>query len=464
MSAGIISLRELCGFIPGARLYGPGDTRVSAVSTDARSVGAGELFVGLRGAKFDGTDFAGQAEQRGAAAAMVSRHLPELGIPQVVVPDVARAFCESAAAWRRTFSMPVISVSGSNGKTTTTQMIASILRAAFGEGGYLATRGNFNNSVGVPITLWRLRQGQRAAVVESGMNHPGEMKELAGMIRPTIALVNNAQREHQEFLAGVEATARENACSIEALPEDGIAVFPADDACTAVCRQACGARKSMTFSIHPGIAADVTAEVFSLPSTTELRLHTPDGDAMARIAIGGLHNGHNAAAAAASALAAGIPLAAVVEGLQDFQPVARRGVRHILSGGSLLIDDTYNANPDSMRAGIEVLAACRSPRVLIAGDMGEVGKQGPQYHAEIGEYARQKGIDCFLACGPLMKEACAAYGNGARHFDDTAKLAASAVELLSSVSGATILVKASNYMHFDGVVNDIVSACGAKPV
>lgn len=464
MSDGIIQLSALCAMLPGAQLFGAGGTAVSAVSTDARTVGSGELFIGLKGARFDGTDFAAQAAQRGAAAVMVSRHLPDVPVPQIVVDDVARAFCESAAAWRQQFRIPVISVSGSNGKTTTTQMIASILRAAYGENGYLATRGNFNNSVGVPITLWRLRAEHRAAVVESGMNHPGEMKALSAMIRPTVALVNNAQREHQEFLCGVEATARENACSIEALPQDGTAVFPADDACTAACRAACGARRALTFSTHPGISADVTAEVFSLPSTTEVRMHTPWGDAMVRIALGGRHNGHNAVAAATCALAAGVPLDAVVSGLQEFCAVARRGVRHSLQGGSLLIDDTYNANPDSMRAGIEVLAGSKAPRVLIAGDMGEVGSRGPEFHAEIGAYARQKGVEHFLACGPMMRNACDAYGDGARHFEDASQLSQAAVSLLGAVSGATVLVKASNYMHFDAVVNDIVSACGGKQV
>lgn len=462
MTEAIMTAAEFAALVPGAELFGDGTAPVAGVSTDARKIEPGELFAGLRGEKFDGTDFAGQAAEKGASAVLVSRRLPDAAVPQIVVPDVARAFCESAEAWRARFSIPVISVSGSNGKTTTTQMIASILRAAYGEDGFLATRGNFNNSVGVPITLWRLRKEHRAAVVESGMSHPGEMAELAAMIRPTVALVNNAQREHQEFLSGVEATAVENSYSIRALPEDGVAVWPADDACAHVWKEAAGARRSITFATDPAVEADVKAEVEEENGLVRVKLHTPAGDAAVRLAIGGLHNGHNAAAACSCALAAGIPLEAAVRGLEAFRPVARRGVRHVLANGVLLIDDTYNANPDSMEAGIRVLAGCPAPRVLVAGDMGEVGEKGPEYHAEVGRYAAEKGIDAFLCTGELMRHAAEACGSAARRSDNLESLSEAAVAEVSAMQGGTVLVKASNFMHFDRIVKAILEACGPE--
>ena len=282
--------------VNGAVLHGDADTGIARVCTDARKTEPGDLFVGLRGERFDGTDFAADAAAHGASAVMVSRLIEGIKAVQIVVPDVNQAFCESAAAWRQRFSIPVISVSGSNGKTTTTQMIASILREAYGRDGYLSTEGNFNNSVGVPITLWRLRDGMKAAVVESGMSHRGEMAELAAMIRPTVAVITNAQREHQEFLPSVEATAEENADSIKALPADGVAVYPADDACAPIWEKASGHCRRRTYATQPGVSADLTAEVMTLGGTTEVRIHAAEGSAMTRLDIGGAHNGHNAAA------------------------------------------------------------------------------------------------------------------------------------------------------------------------
>lgn len=441
-----------------AVLHGDADTGIARVCTDARKTEPGDLFVGLRGERFDGTDFAADAAARGASAVMVSRLIEGINAVQIVVPDVNQAFCESAAAWRQRFSIPVISVSGSNGKTTTTQMIASILREAYGRDGYLSTEGNFNNSVGVPITLWRLRDGMKAAVVESGMSHRGEMAELAAMIRPTVAVITNAQREHQEFLPSVEATAEENADSIKALPADGVAVYPADDACAPIWEKASEHCRRRTYATQPGVSADLTAEVMTLGGTTEVRIHAAEGSAMTRLDIGGAHNGHNAAAAAAAAFSAGVKFDAVIQGLQAFKPVARRGVRHQLRPELLLIDDTYNANPDSMRAGIDVLTSSRGPLVLIAGDMGEVGTRGAEFHQEIGLYAKEKDVGTLLACGDLMQNACSAFGSGARHYADLDTLCREAAETVRGMEAGTVLVKASNFMHFDRVVKAVLEA------
>lgn len=461
MTEAIITAGEIAASISGARLEGDGRTPVAGLCTDARKARGGVLFVGLKGERFDGTDFAVQAAEAGAAALLVSRRVPVKGAAQIIATDTGRAFCESAAAWRSRFAIPVIAVCGSNGKTTTTQMIAAILREAFGEEGRLATEGNFNNSVGVPITLWRLRACHKAAVIEAGMSHPGEMAELAAMIRPTVALVNNAQREHQEFLPDVAATARENAFAIRALGPEGVAVYPADDACADIWRAAAGGRRTVTFSTTPGVAADVMAEVRPHGDGIAVRLSTPQGVIEARIGIGGSHNGHNAAAAACCALAAGVPPEAVRRGLESFKPVARRGVRHALPNGVMLIDDTYNANPDSMEAGIKVLEGCAAPRLLIAGDMGEVGAKGPEYHAEVGRFAAACGVDGLLCCGELMKCTAAAFGPGARHFANLDALSAQALQAVAGMKGGTVLVKASNFMHFDRIVKAILESCGA---
>ena len=298
----------------------------------------------------------------------------------------------------------------------------------------------------------------KAAVVESGMSHRGEMAELAAMIRPTVAVITNAQREHQEFLPSVEATAEENADSIKALPADGVAVYPADDACAPIWEKASEHCRRRTYATQPGVSADLTAEVMTLGGTTEVRIHAAEGSAMTRLDIGGAHNGHNAAAAAAAAFSAGVKFDAVIQGLQAFKPVARRGVRHQLRPELLLIDDTYNANPDSMRAGIDVLTSSRGPLVLIAGDMGEVGTRGAEFHQEIGLYAKEKGVGTLLACGDLMQNTCSAFGSGARHYADLDTLCREAAETVRGMEAGTVLVKASNFMHFDRVVKAVLEA------
>ena len=294
------------------------------------------------------------------------------------------------------------------------------------------------------------------------MSHPGEMAELAAMIRPTVALVNNAQREHQEFLSGVEATALENSFTIRALGAEGVAVYPADDACAKIWKAAAGARRTITFATTPGIEADVKARVRASSKGIAVKLEAPEGAIEVEIGIGGLHNGHNAAAAASCALAAGIPLSVIAKGLSSFSPVARRGVRHVLSNGTLLIDDTYNANPDSMEAGIEVLAGCAAPRILVAGDMGEVGSKGPEYHEEVGRFAAQRGIEKLLCCGALMPHTARAFGANAQHFESLEALEAAVLETVSNLSGGTLLVKASNFMHFDRIVKALLEAKAAE--
>jgi len=425
-----------------------GDSRIgfSSVSTDSRSLTTGALFVALTGERFDGHDHVAQAKEKGACAALVNR-IVDVDIAQIIVPDARRALGLAAANWRARFALPVIAVAGSNGKTTVTQMIASILAQAHGDKGRLATRGNLNNDIGVPLMLWQLSKHHRAAVFEVGMNHPGEIAYLAGLVQPTVAVVTNAQREHQEFMRSVEATAFENGEVIAALSDDGVAVLPADDACASVWRQFAGTRRVIDFAIDA--SAVVTATFSNAGDGIAVSMATPDGLIDVRIAAIGLHDVRNALAAAAACIAIGIPSETIAAGLTAWRQVDGRGVRLKMSDG-VLIDDSYNANPDSVRAAIDVLAAAPSPRVLVLGEMGEVGSRGPEFHHEVGAYARECGIDSLFAIGPMTRETVRAFGESARYFDDIDVLIAALQ--IHGVANRTVLVKGSRFMRMERVV------------
>jgi UDP-N-acetylmuramoyl-tripeptide--D-alanyl-D-alanine ligase len=453
--APMMSLEQAGALLAGSTLVGDGTTAIARVHSDTRSLQPGDLFVALKGEHFDAHDFLAQARQAGAAAALVERgRAPALaGLPALLVDDTRRALGELARAWRVRLRLPLIAVTGSNGKTTVTQMLASILRAAHGDAAF-ATQGNFNNDIGVPLTLLRLRPaeggGHRAGVVELGMNHAGEIAQLAAIAAPTVALVNNAQREHQEFMQGVEAVARENGAVIEALPADGTAVFPADDAAhTPLWRQLAGARPTLTFGTDR--RADVSGDATWADGGWRLRLHTPAGSANTLLRIAGRHNVINALAATAGALAAGCTLDAVVHGLDAFEPVKGRSqLKPLQRAGRqiTLIDDTYNANPDSVRAAIDVLAELPAPRWLVLGDMGEVGSEGPAFHREVGAYARERGLDALWTAGALSADAARAFPQ-ARHFDTVDALLAS---LADAPRAASVLVKGSRFMKMERVV------------
>jgi UDP-N-acetylmuramoyl-tripeptide--D-alanyl-D-alanine ligase len=445
MSPNMLTLAQAQALLPGSVLHGAPETPFARVHTDTRTLRDGDLFVALRGDRFDGNDFLTQARAAGAVAALAERGLGA-AMPGLQVPDALAALQSLAAAWRARHTLPLIAVTGSNGKTTVTQMLASILRAWLGEDA-LATAGNLNNHIGVPMTLLRLRAHHRAAVVELGMNHPGEIALLARLAAPTIALVNNAQREHLEFMASVQAVAQENGEVIQSLGKAGTAVFPADDAFAPLWRQRAGARTVLSFASQG--AADVTAQAQwqANISAWALELNTPAGCTRTQLRLPGQHNLHNALAATACAVAAGAPLAAVAQGIRDFEPVAGRSQVHQLqrNGQTLtLVDDSYNANPDSMLAAVQVLAALPSPRWLVLGDMGEVGTQGPQFHAEIGQAAQRAGIEHVWSTGAL----CAHLGVG-HHFESVAALLAA---LPQAPAAAAVLVKGSRFMKMEQVV------------
>ena len=452
----MMTVQQAMGWLDGARLAGSGAVKVLRVHTDTRTLAAGDLFVALKGEQFDAHDFLRLAAQQGAVAAMAHHGLADAGLPGLEVADTRLALAQLAAGWRSQFTLPLIAVTGSNGKTTVTQMIASILRCWKQDDAFF-TEGNFNNDIGVPLTLLRLREHHGAGVVELGMNHPGEIASLAALTKPTVALVNNAQREHLEFMLTVEAVARENGSVIACLGESGTAVFPADDEFTPIWKSLAGARAILTFAglDTKGAIADVTAAATWSGNCWRVKAQTPSGPICFGLNIAGRHNVKNALAATACALAAGVPAEHIAAGLSAFEPVKGRSrAAVVMVGGQAvnLIDDTYNANPDSMRAAIELLAELPGPRLLVMGDMGEVGQRGPEYHEEAGRFARECGVQMLFATGPQSERAASSFGKG-RHFVDIDRLNA-AVRVAMPGLGS-VLVKGSRFMKMERVVQAI---------
>ena len=444
----MMSLSETVAVL-GGRMSGA-EARFAGVSTDTRSLRAGDLFIALRGERFDGHEFLKNAAAAKAAAALVDRdYAGEFPLPVAIVDDTRLALGALARHWRARFQPALVAVAGSNGKTTVKEMLASILRSHAGENAVLATTGNLNNDVGLPLTLLGMRHAHRWCAIELGMNHKGEIAYLAAIARPTVALVNNAQREHLEFMGSVEEVAVENAAVYQALPADGIAVINADDAHAGFFRSCAGTREVVDFGLNAKAA--VSARHTLKPLTSELSVRTPGGTADAMLAIPGLHNVRNALAAAAAAHAVGIDVSTIARGLTAFRPYTGRLQVKEARNGAILIDDTYNANPDSVRAAIDVLASCPAPTVLVLGDMGEVGEHGNDFHREVGAYARSKGIARLLALGDATRNAVQAFGDGGRHFEKRE-------ELIPNVSGKSILVKGSRFMKMERVVAALTGA------
>jgi MurE/MurF fusion protein len=455
--APLLPLSQLAAWLDGARVVGEAGVECLRVHTDTRSIAPGDLFVALRGERFDANDLLHDAQSRGASAVLCHAGLPDAAYPQdlprIEVADTRAALVQLATRWRAQFDLPLIAVTGSNGKTTVTQMVAAILNAQAPGGQAMATQGNYNNDIGVPLTLLRLRQHHRLAVVELGMNHPGEIAVLATMTQPTVALVNNAQREHLEFMHTVEAVAQENGNVLAALPTCGVAVFPQDDAYSSVWRGLSAPHRSVEFSALPDSGADVVCtEAVWAQGAWAVQARTPQGVLSYRLAIAGRHNVKNSLAAAACALAAGVSPDAVSQGLSAFKPVKGRCRTTQLVRANVnctVVDDTYNANPDSVQAAIAMLAELPGPRMLVLGDMGEVGEQGPAFHAEAGRAAREQGLEHVLVLGKLAVHV--RDGNSAaEHFESMDALLVRAQALLPQV--ASVLVKGSRFMRMEQVV------------
>ncbi|NEN75657.1 bifunctional UDP-N-acetylmuramoyl-L-alanyl-D-glutamate--2,6-diaminopimelate ligase MurE/UDP-N-acetylmuramoyl-tripeptide--D-alanyl-D-alanine ligase MurF [Pelistega sp. NLN82] len=434
------------------------------INTDSRTIQEGDIFVALKGESFDGHTFLTDVAHKGAVAAIVSSPDTTLALPQIVVKDTVEALSVVAKAWRAQFSLPVIAVSGSNGKTTCKEMIASILQAYVGKENVLATAGNLNNHIGVPLSLLKLTAQHQVAVFELGMNHPGEMAVLSQITQADVALVNNAQREHQEFMKTVEAVAYENGEVLKALPENGIAVYPADEEYTPVWHRLSGTHQRILFGEKGNVFAS-QIQLDALGSSFILQYEPLPGlskvastQIPVRLSIAGYHNIRNALAAAACALAIKIPLATIAEGLAQFKAVKGRMQLYNREGGGVIIDDTYNANPDSVKAAIDVACQLPQPAVLVLGDMGEVGDDGPAMHAEIGAYAKEKNLSAVFTVGTLTQETVKVFGEGAQHFNAIDIL----VNALQELPVKTIIVKGSRFMKMERVVQALLDSANKE--
>ena len=436
----MMRLSEAAGVLHG-KVVGE-DVTFHAVSTDSRTVQAGDLFVALRGERFDGHAYVAECLQRGAAAALVSQPVAGAG-SQLVVADTRVALGQLAAYWRSQFAIPLVAVTGSNGKTTVKEMLAAILRAAAGgDATVLATQGNLNNDIGLPMTLLKLRGQHRYAVAEMGMNHAGEIAYLTRLGKPDVALVNNALPAHLEGLGSVEGVARAKGEIFQGLGAGGTAIINADDAYAPLWRELAAPHRIQTFGLEQ--TADVSADYQLNADGSEVTLKTPQGSARLHLPAAGLHNVRNALAATAAALAMGVTLEAVVNGLQQFSGAKGRLQRKSGLQGCTVIDDTYNANPASMRAAIDVLAACPGKRVLVLGDMGELGADAELLHAEIGQYARAARLDGLLTLGEMSR----AYAG--ERYDTPEQLADALRPQLDNTT--TVLVKGSRFMRMERVV------------
>jgi len=438
----------------GAGRRGP-NVSFHGVTTDSRQVAHGDLFVALRGERFDGHAFVDQALSAGAVAAMVddaqcaSAHDAAL----ILVDDTRLGLGRLAAAWRRRFPLSLIAVTGSNGKTTVKEMLAAILRAHVGEEAVLATSGNLNNDIGVPLMLLRLRAHHRHAVIEMGMNHLGEIRYLTRLAAPSAALVNNAGTAHLGELGSREAIAQAKGEIYEGLDE-GIALINADDDFADYWRGLNRGRQMVDFGIDRPAAVRGSVEGRTLAVTT------PRGSYRVQVPLPGLHNLRNALAACAAAFALEVPDQAVVRGFGQFEGAKGRLQEKPGRSGARVIDDTYNANPDSMRAAIAVLAQAAAPRVLVMGDMGELGADAPRLHAELGAEARRAGLEQLLTLGELSAQAAAAFGAPARAFQDVDALCEALLPMLAR--GTTVLVKGSRFMRMERVVQRLLDEPAAE--
>jgi len=464
----MMTLQDTVRALAAHDAHATGMARFDGVGTDSRALVPGQLFVALRGERFDGHDFVGIAAEAGAAAALVDARWftenPTPALPVVVVGDTRLALGTLAAAWRARFALPLIGVTGSNGKTTVKEMCAAILRAqarrdGFGDEAVLATRGNLNNDIGMPLTLLELRDFHRAAVIEMGMNQPGEIAYLTDLAQPTVAIVNNAQRAHLQGMGTLEEVAHEKGAIYGGLGSAGVAVINADDPHADYWRRLNNGRGIVTFGIdHP---ADVRGRCTLRGLGSRVELDTPRGRTEFALQVPGLHNARNAVGAAAVCLAAGAALEAVAEGLADF--VGTRGRLQRRSGpkGSLILDDSYNANPDSVRAGIDVLAAMPGHTWLVLGDMGEVGETSAQVHDEIGGYAKSMGIDGLFALGDMMAVAVRNFGEGGHHFSSPEALVRALSARLDADS--VVLVKGSRFMRMERVADALAAVHNPAP-
>lgn len=440
----------------GGELAGK-DVEFSAVSTDSRAISAGDLFVALHGDKFDGSQFVSLAAEKGAVAALVnagSYHGESMPCPIVLVKDTRLALGRLAGYWREQFSIPVVGITGSNGKTTVKEMLTAILRKASGsEEAVLATQGNFNNDIGMPLTLLRLRKQHQYAVIEMGMNHAGEIDYLTRLARPDVAIINNAGSAHIANLGSLEAIAQAKSEIFAGLTRDGVAIINADEDFAPMWCVLAGNHTIIEFAVEAPAQVKARSQVRDYMQLLDVQ--TPSGSFAAQLHVPGLHNVRNALAATAAAIALKVSPAVIAAGLEKFSGVSGRLQRRPALQGAMVIDDSYNANPASLRAAIQVLAQAPGKKILVLGDMGELGIEAAKMHAEMGAEAHKLGVNKLFALGELSSYAVKEFGAGAQHFGRIEDLLETLKPELGP--GCTVLVKGSRFMKMERVVKEIVS-------
>ncbi|QIE85858.1 UDP-N-acetylmuramoyl-tripeptide--D-alanyl-D-alanine ligase [Pseudomonas nitroreducens] len=446
-----LSLNEVAGALQG-RVVGA-DVTFAAVSTDSRAIEPGQLFIALTGPRFDGHDYLADVAAKGAVAALVEREVAGAPLSQLVVKDTRIALGQLGALNRAAFTGRVAAVTGSSGKTTVKEMLASILRT---QGDVLATRGNLNNDLGAPLTLLQLAPQHQSAVIELGANRVGEIAYTVALTRPQVAIITNAGTAHVGEFGGQDKIVLAKGEILEGLAADGVAILNRDDKAFDTWQARADGRRVSSFGLHDVRAdfhaSDVKRDARGCPGFT---LQGPAGEAAVQLNLLGEHNVTNALAAAAAAHALGVPLVGIVSGLHNLQPVKGRAVAQLATNGMRVIDDSYNANPASICAAIDILAGFSGRTVLVLGDMGELGAWAESSHREVGTYAIGK-VAALYAVGPLMSHAVQAFGSAGRHFADQASLIQALAE---EASTTTILIKGSRSAAMDKVV---AALCGSS--
>ncbi len=452
------SLSQFCADV-GGQLLGA-DAQWSGVCIDSRKLQPGDLFIALRGEHVDGHDYVAAAAATGAAGALVERPLPACAMPQVVVANAEQALQQAAVAHRLRFSGPVVAVAGSNGKTTTKEMVRSILARRWQ---VLATRGNLNNHLGVPLTLLSLDATHEAAVIEVGANHPGEVAFLTTLVRPQVGLVTNAGAEHLEGFGSLEGVARAEGELFAGLASSATAIINADDEFAVLWEELRGKAGRLDFGFAATAGVRIVDWDAGANGVQTFRLVTPMGEVSVRLPLLGRHNAVNAAGAAAAALAAGASLEDVAAGLAAVEAVPGRLVMRTAIGGARLIDDTYNANPSSVAVGLDLLASYGGDRWLVLGEMGELGEHTAAAHTAAGELARAAGVSRLFALGAPTKLSAVAFGVGAECYASGEALSqslATALRAHGAPQEVTVYVKGSRMNRLEKVVAAVLAGQG----
>ncbi|MFU8787653.1 MAG: UDP-N-acetylmuramoyl-tripeptide--D-alanyl-D-alanine ligase [Methylobacter sp.] len=447
-----LMLSEIAACVQG-RLVGD-DIEIAGVSIDTRAIKPGQLYVAIKGHNFDGNDFVAQAEQAGAAAAIVHQGI-EPTVPHIVVADTRLALAELAGAWRKKASASVVGITGSNGKTTVKEMVAAILSL---NGNTLFTQGNLNNDIGVPLTLLRLNEQHRYAVIEMGANHAGEIAYTSRYAAADVVIITNVGPAHIEGFGSVDGVAKAKGEIIQTLKQEGVAVINRDDVYFDYWKSVAGTRKSVSFGLNDAAvsAHSVSTEIVDNAFATTFALVSEAGEINIKLKLAGRHNVVNALAAAAACLALGIDLQQIKQGLENVKPVTGRLQPLVSRLGNIVIDDTYNANSASLAAGLAVLANCSCERWLVLGAFGELGVDSEKMHEDIGELIKASGVVCLLATGADARYAVKAFGQGGQFFDSQDELIGVLKQELKG--DEAILVKGSRAQRMENVVAALVDS------